>query len=64
MEPQELAWLRKVAREQKKSVSSLLAEATRLMRQLTARRSLLKEVGDLAALTPKRIREIEREWKG
>ena len=64
MEADELAWLQKRARLQGKTISGLLAEATRLLRQLTARKQLLDEVGEIAALTPRRIKEIEREWKG
>ena len=64
MEADELEWLRRAARQQRKSVSGLLAEATRLLRQLAARHEVLQYVGDAAKLTPRRIREIEREWKG
>ena len=64
MDAEELAWLRRIAREQRKSVSSLLAEATRLMRQLSARREVLLHLGKAAELSPKRAREIDREWKG
>lgn len=64
LDAEELVWLQKRARAQGKTVSGLLAEATRLLRQLAARKQLLDEVGEIATLTPKRIKEIEREWKG
>jgi hypothetical protein len=64
LEADELAWLRRAAREQRKSVSGLLGEATRLMRQLSARREVLRYLGPAAELSPKRAREIDREWKG
>ncbi len=63
IEAAELKWLRQVARSRKQSVSSLLSEATRLLRQLSARRALLADVGEVAALSLARIQEIEREWK-
>jgi hypothetical protein len=64
MDAEELAWLRRVAREQKKTVSGLLAEATRLMRQLRARREVIEYLGGEERLTPRRAKEIDREWKG
>ncbi|MBK7858941.1 MAG: hypothetical protein IPJ65_10055 [Archangiaceae bacterium] len=64
LEADEVAWLQKRARQQRKTVSGLLAEATRLLRQLAARKQLIEEMGEMAKLTPARIKEIEREWKG
>jgi hypothetical protein len=64
LDEEDVAWLRKTAREQQTSVSAVLGEAIRLMRQTAARRSVLDRLGGVASLTPKRIREIEREWYG
>lgn len=64
LEAEELEWLKKEAAARRKTVSGVLAEATRLLRQMRARKKLLEYFGESAALTPERIKEIEREWKG
>ena len=64
MSSSDARWIRARARRSRKSVSSVVSEAARLLRQQEARSRLLGELGDVAVATPEEIAAIEAEWRG
>ncbi len=56
-------WIRARARRSRKTVSAVLSEAARLLRQQEARHELLRELGDAASATAEEMAAIEAEWR-
>ena len=60
----DLRWLRRRAREQHETVSSVLAEATRLLRQREAQDRLINSFGKDADVPDEVAAEIRSIWRG
>jgi hypothetical protein len=60
----DLRWLRRRARQEKESLSAVIAEATRLLRQREAQDRLLASFGDDAIVSDAQAAEIRALWQG
>ncbi len=64
IDTKELAWLKKSGRIRQKTLSAMITEAARLMREQAAREEVLQLFGPANAATRKRMAAIEAEWRG
>lgn len=61
---EDLRWLKRRARQEKASLSAVLAEGTRLLRQREAQERLLQGFGRDAELSEAEAEEIRALWRG
>lgn len=60
----DLRWLRRRARKEKRSLSAIIAEATRLLRQREAQEKLIESFGTDANVTEAEAENIRALWRG
>ena len=57
-----LEWMRARARRDRSSLSAVMTEAARLLRQNEARQRVLLRLGKAATHSPQKARSIRAEW--
>lgn len=62
LRPEDLAWARRQAKRELKSLSAVLSEAVRLRRQAEARALLLEDLGT-GDITERERNEVRSEWR-